>query len=109
MRADGVSPCLAASLSGYNGAGLTPEYHICSGRARNPQGGPQVEIIGLIIFGAIIGALGRLVVPGKQPVPIWLTIVLGVLGALAGYYIAGALGVGQTAGIDWIRWIISIA
>jgi uncharacterized membrane protein YeaQ/YmgE (transglycosylase-associated protein family) len=68
-----------------------------------------VEIIGLIIFGAVIGALGRFVVPGKQPIPIWLTVVLGVLGALAGYYIAGALGVGQTRGIDWIRWIISIA
>jgi uncharacterized membrane protein YeaQ/YmgE (transglycosylase-associated protein family) len=68
-----------------------------------------VEIIGLIIFGAVIGALGRLVVPGKQPIPIWLTVVLGVLGALAGYYIAGALGVGETRGIDWIRWIISIA
>jgi uncharacterized membrane protein YeaQ/YmgE (transglycosylase-associated protein family) len=68
-----------------------------------------VEIIGLIIFGAVIGALGRFVVPGKQPIPIWLTVVLGVLGALAGYYIAGALGVGETRGIDWIRWIISIA
>jgi uncharacterized membrane protein YeaQ/YmgE (transglycosylase-associated protein family) len=70
---------------------------------------PQVEIIGLIIFGAIIGALGRLVVPGRQPIPIWLTVVLGVIGALAGYYIAGALGVAETRGIDWIRWIISIA
>jgi len=68
-----------------------------------------VEIIGLIIFGAVIGALGRLVVPGRQPIPAWLTVALGVLGALAGYYIAGALGVAETSGIDWIRWLISIA
>jgi uncharacterized membrane protein YeaQ/YmgE (transglycosylase-associated protein family) len=67
------------------------------------------ELIGLIIFGAVIGALGRLVVPGRQPISIWLTVLLGMLGALAGYFIAGALGVGDTAGIDWIRWIISIA
>jgi uncharacterized membrane protein YeaQ/YmgE (transglycosylase-associated protein family) len=68
-----------------------------------------VDIIGLIIVGAVIGALGRLVVPGRQPIPIWLTVGLGVLGVLAGYFIAGALGVEATAGIDWLRWIISIA
>jgi len=68
-----------------------------------------VDIIGLIIFGAVIGALGRLVVPGNQPIPIWLTVVIGVVGALAGYFLAGVLGVGETGGIDWIRWIISIA
>jgi uncharacterized membrane protein YeaQ/YmgE (transglycosylase-associated protein family) len=68
-----------------------------------------VDIIGLIIFGAVIGALGRLVVPGKQPIPVWLTVVIGVVGALAGYFLAGVLGVGETGGIDWIRWIISIA
>lgn len=67
------------------------------------------ELIGLIIFGAVIGALARLVLPGKQNIGMLWTILLGVLGALAGYYLAGALGVGQTGGIDWIRWIISIA
>jgi len=35
--------------------------------------------------------------------------VIGVVGALAGYFLAGVLGVGETGGIDWIRWIISIA
>jgi uncharacterized membrane protein YeaQ/YmgE (transglycosylase-associated protein family) len=72
------------------------------------------EIIGLIIFGAIIGALARLVIPGKQHISIVMTIVLGVVGALAGYFIWGAIsGNGfttnsTTGGIDWIRWIISI-
>ena len=67
-----------------------------------------MEIIGLIIFGAVIGALARLVLPGKQNISMLVTIVLGVLGALAGYYIWGAIGGTQTGGIDWIRWIISI-
>ena len=40
-------------------------------------------IITAIIVGLIIGALGRLVVPGKQNIPIWLTIVIGVV-ALTG-------------------------
>jgi uncharacterized membrane protein YeaQ/YmgE (transglycosylase-associated protein family) len=67
-----------------------------------------VEIIGLIIFGAVIGALARLAMPGKQGIGIIWTIVLGILGALAGYWLAGLLGVEDTAGIDWIRWVISI-
>ncbi|MFZ5872782.1 MAG: GlsB/YeaQ/YmgE family stress response membrane protein [Actinomycetota bacterium] len=67
-----------------------------------------MEIIGLIIFGAVIGALARLVMPGRQDIGMLWTIVLGVLGALAGYYLAALLGVEETAGIDWIRWIISV-
>ena len=45
-------------------------------------------IITAIIVGAIIGALGRLVVPGRQPIPIWLTIVVGIVAAFIGTAIA---------------------
>jgi uncharacterized membrane protein YeaQ/YmgE (transglycosylase-associated protein family) len=69
-----------------------------------------MEIIGLIIVGAIVGLLGKFVAPGdKDHTPIWLTVILGIGGVLLGYVVAGALGVSQTDGIDWIRWIISIA
>jgi uncharacterized membrane protein YeaQ/YmgE (transglycosylase-associated protein family) len=67
-----------------------------------------MEIIGVIIAGAIIGALARLVMPGKQGISILVTIILGILGVLIGYYLAAALGVAATNGIDWLRWIISI-
>jgi uncharacterized membrane protein YeaQ/YmgE (transglycosylase-associated protein family) len=51
------------------------------------------RIIGLIIAGLIIGALGRLVHPGRDPMPIWLTIVIGIAAALiAGLIIGGLLG-----------------
>jgi uncharacterized membrane protein YeaQ/YmgE (transglycosylase-associated protein family) len=66
-------------------------------------------IISAIIIGAIIGALGRLVVPGRQPMPIWLTIVIGIVAALVGSLIASALGVGSTSGIDWIELFLQIA
>lgn len=66
------------------------------------------EVIGIIIFGAVIGALARLVKPGPQKVGILITIIIGIVGALAGYYLAGALGVEDTPGIDWIRWLISV-
>ncbi len=71
-------------------------------------------IIGTIIFGAVIGALARLVLPGKQNISIVMTIVLGIIGALIGYFLWGLIsGDGftidsTTGGIDWIRWIISI-
>ena len=39
-------------------------------------------IITAIVVGIIIGALGRLVVPGKQNIPIWLTIVVGIVANL---------------------------
>jgi uncharacterized membrane protein YeaQ/YmgE (transglycosylase-associated protein family) len=66
-------------------------------------------IIAAIIIGLIIGALGRLVVPGRQRIPIWLTILIGIVAALIGTAIAGAIGVANTRGIDWIELIIQIA
>jgi len=66
------------------------------------------DIIGIIIFGAIVGVLARLVLPGKQNINLIMTVVLGIAGALIGYYLAGALGVAATSGIDWIRGIISV-
>jgi len=66
-------------------------------------------VIGTIIFGAVIGFLARLVLPGKQNISVLVTVILGILGALAGYYLWGAISdKGDTSGIDWIRWIISI-
>jgi len=68
-----------------------------------------MEIIGLLVAGLIIGALGKFVAPGNRDnIPIWLTVICGVVGVLIGYYLAAALGVDATAGIDWTRWIISI-
>ncbi|MFG1674661.1 GlsB/YeaQ/YmgE family stress response membrane protein [Micromonospora sp. NPDC049282] len=65
-------------------------------------------IISGIVIGLIIGALGRLVVPGKQNIPIWLTLVIGVVAALLGTAVAGALDVADTKGIDWIELLIQV-
>jgi uncharacterized membrane protein YeaQ/YmgE (transglycosylase-associated protein family) len=66
-------------------------------------------IISAIIIGLIIGALGRLVVPGRQNIPIWLTILIGIVAAIIGTVIAAALGVADTRGVDWIELILQIA
>ena len=65
-------------------------------------------IISAIIVGAIIGALGRLVVRGRQSISIVATIVIGIIAALIGTLIANALGVGNTNGIDWIKLAIQV-
>lgn len=65
-------------------------------------------IITAIIVGLIIGALGRLVVPGRQNIPMWLTMVIGVGAALLGTVIARSLGVATTNGIDWIELLIQV-
>ncbi|GIF17365.1 putative membrane protein YeaQ/YmgE (transglycosylase-associated protein family) [Actinoplanes tereljensis] len=65
-------------------------------------------IITAIIIGLVIGALGRLVVPGKQNIPIWLTILIGIVAALIGTFIASGLGVNDTDGIDWIELLIQV-
>ena len=71
--------------------------------------GVAVDIIGVIIAGIIIGLLGKFFAPGNRDnIPLWLTIVCGIGGVLIGYYLAAALGVEATRGIDWTRWIISI-
>ena len=64
--------------------------------------------IGTIIFGAVIGVLARLVLPGRQNINLVITVILGVLGALIGYWLAAQIGVCQTRGLDWTRWLISI-
>ncbi|MFI6980633.1 GlsB/YeaQ/YmgE family stress response membrane protein [Embleya sp. NPDC050154] len=67
-----------------------------------------MTIVSLIIAGIIIGALGRLFLPGDQKIGFLATMAVGIVGTLIGYGIAAALGVEDTRGIDWIRWIISV-
>ncbi|MFI5895536.1 GlsB/YeaQ/YmgE family stress response membrane protein [Actinoplanes sp. NPDC051513] len=65
-------------------------------------------IITALIVGLVIGALGRLVVPGKQNIPIWLTMVVGIVAALLGTVIARAFGVAETNGFDWIEFLFQV-
>ncbi|MBV1851802.1 GlsB/YeaQ/YmgE family stress response membrane protein [Catellatospora tritici] len=65
-------------------------------------------IISAIIVGLVIGALGRLVVPGRQDMPIWLTILVGIVAALIGTAIAQAVGVAVTDGVDWIELVFQV-
>jgi uncharacterized membrane protein YeaQ/YmgE (transglycosylase-associated protein family) len=54
----------------------------------------------LVLFGGlIVGLIARLAVPGPDPMSIWRTIVLGILGSFLGGVIAGVVGMGNGGGI----------
>jgi uncharacterized membrane protein YeaQ/YmgE (transglycosylase-associated protein family) len=64
-----------------------------------------LDIVWYIIAGLIIGALARLILPGKQAMSIWMTILLGVVAAIIGGLIWNAIFPGNE-GIAWIGSII---
>ena len=61
------------------------------------------NILWIIIGGAIIGVLARLLLPGRQNVPWWAVIGVGIVGMFVGDFLAGLFGVKETSGFDWIR------
>jgi uncharacterized membrane protein YeaQ/YmgE (transglycosylase-associated protein family) len=52
-------------------------------------------ILGWIVFGLVVGALAKFVMPGRDPGGILVTIVLGIVGALIGGFLGRALGLYQ--------------
>ena len=66
-------------------------------------------IIVTVILGAIIGALARLVLPGRQNISTLMTVVLGIVGALIGSWLwTGVFNKSNTSGIDWIALIMGV-
>ncbi len=65
-------------------------------------------IIGAIIAGLIIGALGRLILPGKQNISLVMTIVIGIIASLVATLILGSVFKYENAsgGIQWWFWIV---
>lgn len=60
-----------------------------------------MSILGWILFGLIVGALAKFVMPGRDPGGIIVTMLLGVAGAVLGGFVGRALGLygeGQAAG-----------
>jgi uncharacterized membrane protein YeaQ/YmgE (transglycosylase-associated protein family) len=55
-------------------------------------------IIGAIVVGLIVGALARLVMPGKQNIGIIMTILLGAVGAFLGSWISYQVGYTNASG-----------
>jgi uncharacterized membrane protein YeaQ/YmgE (transglycosylase-associated protein family) len=67
-----------------------------------------VGILSWIIFGLIAGAVARLIMPGRDPGGVVLTILLGIGGAITGGLIAAALGGHGVTGFDTVSFVVSI-
>jgi uncharacterized membrane protein YeaQ/YmgE (transglycosylase-associated protein family) len=58
-----------------------------------------VFVLFVLVGGLIVGLIARLAVPGPDPMSIWRTIALGILGSLVGGVIAGLVGMGNGGGL----------
>ncbi|KOG40203.1 GlsB/YeaQ/YmgE family stress response membrane protein [Streptomyces decoyicus] len=62
-----------------------------------------------IIVGLVLGLIAKAIIPGKQQIPLWLTVIFGMLGSVLGNWVATGIGVNDTKGIDWIRHLLQLA
>lgn len=66
-------------------------------------------VITAILIGIVVGVLGRLLVPGRQPIGMLLTILVGIVSAFIGTAIARAIGIPTaTSGIDWLELLVQV-
>lgn len=66
-------------------------------------------MIGFVVFGLVVGALARLLVPGRQHLSIGVTLALGLLGSVVGGVVANALGTGDVFELNILGSIVAIA
>lgn len=66
-------------------------------------------ILAWIVFGLIAGALAKLIMPGKDPGGMIVTMLIGIAGAILGGFIGGLLGFGGISGFDIRSMAIAIA
>jgi len=65
-------------------------------------------IIGFLVFGLVVGAVARLIKPGKQNLSILMTLLLGVVGSVIGGIIANLLGTGDIMELNILGAIVAI-
>lgn len=65
-------------------------------------------MIGFIIFGLVVGALARFLIPGDQHLSILVTLLLGLVGSVVGGVIANALGTGDIFELNILGAIVAI-
>ena len=63
------------------------------------------SIILYALIGLVVGLLARFLVPGRDPLGFFGTLILGVVGALIGGWLAGAV-LPETPGIDWLASLL---
>jgi uncharacterized membrane protein YeaQ/YmgE (transglycosylase-associated protein family) len=67
------------------------------------------EVLGYLLVGCIVGPLARYLVPGEDPMPIWMTIALGAVGAFLGGWLLAEVITPDNDGVPWIAAILAAA
>ncbi|WP_405780965.1 GlsB/YeaQ/YmgE family stress response membrane protein [Streptomyces sp. NBC_01378] len=62
-----------------------------------------------IIVGLVLGLIAKAILPGKQQIPLWLTVIFGIIGSVLGNSVATWIGVNDTKGVDWTRHLLQLA
>jgi uncharacterized membrane protein YeaQ/YmgE (transglycosylase-associated protein family) len=65
-------------------------------------------MIGFIVAGLIIGALARLIKPGKQNIGLLATLALGLVGSVIGGLVANLLGTGGIFELNVLGFIVAV-
>jgi uncharacterized membrane protein YeaQ/YmgE (transglycosylase-associated protein family) len=67
-----------------------------------------IDIIGFLVFGLVVGALARLLKPGKDALGIGATLGLGVAGSVIGGLVASLLGTGTVFELNFLGAVVAI-
>ena len=59
-----------------------------------------MEIVWILLFGLIVGAVAKLLMPGDDPGGIIVTALIGVVGSVIGFYVFRAIGIGDENKFD---------
>nr|WP_314264730.1 GlsB/YeaQ/YmgE family stress response membrane protein [uncultured Moellerella sp.] len=65
-------------------------------------------ILSWIVFGLIAGVLAKWIMPGTYHLGFFMTIILGVVGAVVGGYISTFFGKGQVDGFNFGSFVVAV-
>jgi uncharacterized membrane protein YeaQ/YmgE (transglycosylase-associated protein family) len=79
---------------------IVSDYATLNGSDQLPERWMQMSLIGIAIFGLIVGIIAKLLLPGKDPGGIFVTALIGMAGALVGLRLGRLFPVSITNRVD---------
>lgn len=65
-------------------------------------------MVGFIVFGLVVGALARLIKPGRQHLSLLMTLLLGLAGSVIGGLVANMLGTGNIMELNFLGAVVAV-